>query len=190
MDCPSRARLLLLVFLNIPGWSLKAGFFLSFPHLKRLQNVKNICTYPITTSATCSSTLGIGSIMISSSSLGLLVLETFSLFWDVEPSSLLTIAAAPGTLRLQDGVEIALSQGSYQYNIACFSFMGILTWAMWGALVRWKAAGAALLWVILELSRDAEVTLTEQPLKLQHTKILNQISVRPGWCSSYLMYFW
>ena len=130
MDCPSRARLLLLVLLNIPGWSLKAGFFLSFPHLKRLQNVKNICIYPITTSATCSSTLGIGSIMISSSSLGLLVLETLSLFWDVEPSSLLTIAAAPGTLRLRDGVEIALSQGSYQYNIACFSFMGILTWAM------------------------------------------------------------
>ena len=107
MDCPSRARLLLLDLLNIPGWSLKAGFFLSFPHLKRSQNVKNICTYPITTSATCSSTLGIGSIMISSSSLGLLVLETFSLFCEVEPSSLLTIAAAPGTLRLRDGIEIA-----------------------------------------------------------------------------------
>ena len=53
-----------------------------------------------------------GSIMISSSSLGLLALdeELFSLFWAV--SSLLTSAAAPGTLRLKKGVDIHIMKVS------------------------------------------------------------------------------
>ena len=56
----------------------------------------------VITSDASSSTLGMGSIMISSS-LGLLALdkELFSLFWAVLLSSLLTSAAAPGTLRLK-----------------------------------------------------------------------------------------
>ena len=99
MDCTSWTWLPLLF--NIPGWPLKAGLLLGFPHLQArtvedvVQDLKKI-----TTSAASSSTLGMASIMISSSSLGLP-----ELFWAVLPSSLLTSAAAPGTLRLKKKVS-------------------------------------------------------------------------------------
>ena len=72
------------------------------------------------TSDASSSTLGMGSIMISSS-LGLLALdeELFSLFWAVLLSSLLTSAAAPGTLRLNKRLIYASVDPSKDQEQGC-----------------------------------------------------------------------